>query len=145
MNKKISLKIFIVLLVLVISLFIASSALATETETDPNAVKMGIPGGPSTYNEPQGLQTYISALFTWAISVAGVCALIMVIFGGYQYMASAANPELRKVAKNTITQALIGLAIAICTLLLLKTIDPSILGLNFDVPKMEPGVSGYGR
>ncbi len=138
MNTKNNLKISLLLLILIASFCIANAVFATEADTDK--VKMGVPGGPETYSEENGLQKYVSGIFTWAIGVAGVCALIMVIFGGYQYMASASNPELKKVAINTITQALIGLAIAICTFVLLKTIDPSILGLQLEIP--EVGVSG---
>lgn len=56
-----------------------------------------------------GIVELIINIFTW---VVGVISVIMVIYGGYQYITSAGGDGVQK-GKNTIMYALIGLAVAI--------------------------------
>ena len=132
-KRKILNGILIVLLVTIFMFIANSSVTATETTT-----KFGIPGveeGTDVSGENL-LQKYIQGVYTWALAIVGVAALIMVIMGGYQYMVSAGNPETRKLAKTTITQALIGLAVALSIFLILNLIDPNLTKLNVEIPKI---------
>jgi hypothetical protein len=47
------------------------------------------------------------------LRVAGLVAIGFIIYGGYQYVGSQGSPEKTSRAQNTITDALIGLAVAI--------------------------------
>jgi len=47
------------------------------------------------------------------LRVAGIIAIFMIILAGFRYMTSQGNPENTKAARNTIQNAMIGMAIAI--------------------------------
>jgi len=47
--------------------------------------------------------------------LAGGIALIIVIYAGFQYIASQGNPQATSKAKNTIIDALIGLALIVAS------------------------------
>ncbi len=53
----------------------------------------------------------ITSLVNWVIGIAGVVAVIFVVYGGISYTTSAGDPSKLKQAKNMIIYALIGLAI----------------------------------
>lgn len=52
--------------------------------------------------------------------VAGVVAVIMIIYGGFRFVTSGGNPESTKSARNTILFALIGLVIVAFAQLIVK-------------------------
>ncbi|HVA11274.1 MAG TPA: hypothetical protein VNG32_03835 [Candidatus Dormibacteraeota bacterium] len=47
------------------------------------------------------------------LHVAGIVAVSFVIYGGFQYVSSQGQPEKTARAQNTVTDALIGLAVAL--------------------------------
>ncbi|MBU2101110.1 hypothetical protein KKH05_00060, partial [Patescibacteria group bacterium] len=56
-----------------------------------------------------GLADKITNLFNWAVSLAGLLALAIIIYGGVSYAASAGNPSRISEAKKWITSAFLGL------------------------------------
>ena len=62
--------------------------------------------------EVEGKNVFVVAMnhiLTWS----GIIAVIMIVFGGIQYTTSNGNPSQAQKAKQTITYAIIGLAITI--------------------------------
>lgn len=55
----------------------------------------------------------VAAIIEILLRVAGLAAVILVIYGGTQYMTSQGEPDKTSKAKATILNAIIGLAIAI--------------------------------
>jgi hypothetical protein len=53
------------------------------------------------------------ALLDMALRVAGLVAVIFVIYGGFQYVTSQGEPDKTKDAQTTIINALIGMGIAL--------------------------------
>jgi len=53
-------------------------------------------------------------------ALAGVIALFYLILGGYNYIASAGNPESVEGAKATITNAIIGLIVVLISYLVIS-------------------------
>lgn len=53
------------------------------------------------------------ALIEILLRIAGIVAIGFVIYGGYQFILSQGEPERAAAARNTIINAIIGLAIAI--------------------------------
>ena len=47
------------------------------------------------------------------LRVAGLVAVSFIIYGGYQYVVSQGQPDRTARAQNTLTDALVGLAIAV--------------------------------
>jgi hypothetical protein len=52
--------------------------------------------------------------------------MFMIMVGGYMYMTSAGNSASTGKAKGIITDALIGLILALCSWILLNTINPDL-------------------
>ena len=61
-------------------------------------------------------------LFTWA----GIIAVIMIVIGGIQYTTSNGNPSQTQKAKQTITYAIIGLAITIFAVAIVNLVAGAI-------------------
>jgi hypothetical protein len=55
----------------------------------------------------------VAAVIEILLRVAGLAAVVLVIWGGVQYMISQGEPDKTGKAKDTILNAIIGLAIAI--------------------------------
>ena len=53
------------------------------------------------------------ALLDMALRVAGLVAIIFIIYGGFQYITSDGQPDKTKDAQSTIINALVGLGIAL--------------------------------
>lgn len=87
---------------------------------------------------PSNIPQYIVWVFTFACTIAGVFAVLMIIIGGLQYMASKGNPQAIKEAKDRIKNAFWGLIVLACVYLLLNIINPELLALRLPtLPKIK--------
>jgi hypothetical protein len=73
---------------------------------------------------------YISAVYNFGIWGVGVSALLMITIGGYMYISSAANVASVDKSKAVITDAVIGLILALISYLLLYVINPNLVRLD---------------
>mgnify|MGYP001009860239 FL=1 len=88
----------------------------------------------------KGISYYIGMVYNFAAAIVGVVAVVMIIIGGIQYSASAGNPAALASAKETITSAIIGLAIVLMSYLILGAFsgkftnlaEPNIKQINID-------------
>lgn len=78
-------------------------------------------------------KTYIEGLFTLIIALAGVLAVVMIIFGGIKYMSTDAFGE-KSEAKTTIQNAIWGLLLVIGAWLILFTVNPNLVSFNLSIP-----------
>lgn len=69
---------------------------------------------------------YVRSVFIVFVSVVAVLAVVMVIFGGVKWVAAAGNPAKISDAKDVITNAIIGLVIALTSVILLNLINPQL-------------------
>lgn len=84
--------------------------------------------------------SYLASIFKLAIALAGGLAVIMIIWGGIQYMSTDAISG-KSEAKNTIQNAIWGLLLAIGAWLILYTINPGLVTFNLNnIPRLEDGV-----
>ncbi|NTU69410.1 hypothetical protein HGB13_01080 [bacterium] len=60
-----------------------------------------------------GLQAFITTISNTILLIVGVIAVLMLIVGGFQYIASSGNPEQVNKAKNTIFYAIIGIVVTL--------------------------------
>lgn len=88
---------------------------------------------------------YISKLYEWGISATGILAAIMIMIGGLLYLTAGGSQERVSNAKSYISNALIGLFLAMTSYLLLQTINPSLLTLKFPKIKMPPPAAQYAQ
>lgn len=66
----------------------------------------------TTFTFPNDLVYVGLAAVDIALTIAGAAAVIYVIWGGIQYVISQGEPDKTRAARNTITNALVGLVIA---------------------------------
>ncbi|PIZ55924.1 hypothetical protein COY23_03810 [bacterium (Candidatus Torokbacteria) CG_4_10_14_0_2_um_filter_35_8] len=92
--------------------------------------------------EINSIGDYIKLIFNVAMVLAGLAAVIMIIFGGYKYMTSAGNAQAAEDAKGRITNSLLGLILVVGTYTILRTISPGLVmfpGLRMGQgPLIEP-------
>src|ERR1035437_595809 len=81
------------------------------------------------YGESTSLASYVNLIIKILIGLAAVLAVIMIILGGIQYMGSELISS-KEEGKKKITNALIGLVVALGAYLLLFTINPNLLNVN---------------
>ena len=90
-----------------------------------------IPGGPKTITN--GFSEYITYLFPFLLSFAALAALVMFVIGAVQYMLAGGNPGRATAARSRITDALVGLLIAVGAVVILETINPSLAEFTLDL------------
>jgi hypothetical protein len=86
-------------------------------------------------NTPTELGPYMQKLYNFLIGAAAALAVIMVIWGGVEYMTTDAMGHQEE-GKQKIQNAVLGLLLALSTYIILQTINRDLLSLNFD-PKLE--------
>lgn len=98
-----------------------------------------IPGSDDFTSKPTDFYTYIAAVYKFGIWAVGIAALFMIIVGGYMYITSAGNNSSMEKAKGIISDAIIGLLLALTAYLLLYIINPDLV----KVKKLQPlGTTG---
>ena len=93
---------------------IISRAIAAEA-------RLGVPI-PGCRAETVSLPEYLGCIYHFATILAIGLAILMIIWGGYKYMASQGNPDAIAEAKDVIVGAIIGLVLLILARLLLTFI-----------------------
>ena len=64
-----------------------------------------------------------------AIAIGGVIAFLLIVFGGFQIILSAGNPDKVKAGQEIITSAIAGLLLIIFSVFILRLIGYDILGI----------------
>jgi len=73
---------------------------------------------------------FIQSMYKYAVGVAGVVAVTMIIIAGLQWVTSGGNSEAITSAKKRISGALTGLFIAYAAYFILNTINPALVNLR---------------
>ncbi len=91
------------------------------------------------------LAVYMKGIFTAAVGLAIVFAVLMIVIGGIQYIV-AQTPFAIGEGKSKITNAVVGLFILLISAVLLNTINPGLLriGLNIDTTIFDAYTPGAG-
>lgn len=90
-----------------------------------------VPGGPPVTQIANPAQ-YIQTIYRFSIGAGALLAMVMIIWGGIQWTASAGNPSKIEDAKDRIRQAIYGFALILGAVLILTVIDP-------ELPKLKLG------
>lgn len=102
------------------------------------------PGGSVTITNTT-IAEYIRSIFIYFIWSVGILATIVIVYGGIKWVAAAGNPSRITDARDIINNAIIGIIIALTSVLLLNTIDkrltafPGIVvkGVSQDILNLE--------
>ena len=82
------------------------------------------------------LDTYINYIFKFSIALAAFLSVIMIIWGGFEYMLSEALP-LKLEGKARIYNAITGLLMVLASYLILRTIDPRLVLIDSSIPQLS--------
>lgn len=148
--------------------FSAVPALAAETDTSKifdeiknikPSPKVELPGlnfsqepkvveeGGTTYLYIPYFGEYMAAIYKYAVIVAGILSVVIIMFGGFTWLTSGGSPEKITEAKKYIVGAITGLIIASGSYALLYTINPNLvqfksLKVAYNMPKTIEDVVG---
>lgn len=73
---------------------------------------------------------FLTKNYTYALSIAGILAAVMIIVAGFQWVTSGGNSEAITSAKKRIGGSVIGLFIAYMSYFILTTINPALVNLR---------------
>ena len=97
---------------------------ASDCVTDPVTKKV-------TCTPGTGFATYLNAMIEVVIGLCAVLAMIMIIMGGIQYMTSELVSGKQE-GRKKITQAILGLLLALGAFAILNTINPDLLNISLN-------------
>lgn len=93
---------------------------------------------------PTDFYDYALTLYRFSIGAVGVCAVLMIIIGGFMYITSAGNNASMEKAKEIIADAVIGVLLMFLSYLLLYLINPDLVQIK-KLPKVgTSSASGSG-
>lgn len=73
--------------------------------------------------------SFVTTLLNFGVGIAGGIAMLLIIFGGFQILTSAGNPERLNEGKELISSAITGLLMIVFSVFLLRIIGVDILGI----------------
>jgi hypothetical protein len=131
-NRVPGFKILIFLAVILIAggIFSFSSTVHSATGTYDYTQLEKIPG---SENAGSDLKSFIESIYKFGIWTVGIAAVLMITIGGFMYLASAGNTSKMDTAKNVITNAIIGLVVALSAYLILYVINPDLVNINISM------------
>lgn len=101
---------------------------STYAPTQQLATPSGVPSWAGGDLGSSGSSFFLFAV-TWLLYIAATLAIIMIMWGGIQWITSSGDPEKLSSAKKKITMAIIGLVIALSAFFIVRVII-TILGGN---------------
>ncbi len=100
----------------------------------------GIPTNTNAGASGSGFSAYLRILYVWGVAAASGLAVIMIMWGGVEYMTSAGGGGVEE-AKKRISSAVLGLILALGSYIILYTINRNMLRLDFGIGQINVGVS----
>ncbi len=96
-------------------------------------------------NNPQ-LEPLIVQIVNFFLGFVGILAFLMLVYGGFRYLASAGDPEAAKKGKQTIVYAVVGVVIIALSYAAVNTLIQGIgpqTGTSFSGLGIERGFPGF--
>ena len=78
------------------------------------------------------LPTYLASIFKYSVSIAGIIATVVIMYGGILYLTAGGNPGAIQNAKSYISSAIFGLILVFGSYTLFQTINPKLV--EFQMP-----------
>ena len=96
------------------------------------------PIGPSaqgiSFPSAENFQELLSYVFKYAVIFVGIAVFIMILWAGFLWLTSAANPGNIARAKSMIQNAIIGATLLLSAYVILYTINPELVGGTLNLP-----------
>jgi hypothetical protein len=99
----------------------------------PFTLNVPIPGYTPPADMTEAFNTYIYAVYRYAISIAAIAATIMFIYGAFRYLVGSSLGDVAR-GKEVMIDAVIGLFLILSATMILRTINPALTQLKSIVP-----------
>jgi hypothetical protein len=108
------------------TLLVPLPCIPTSASTDQNGKV--IPGTTCNESYPKSIsfENYVQYVFNLVIAVGAALAVLVIVWGGFQYMTSEA-PGAKSDGLSKIQNAIYGLLLILCSYIILRTIDPRLV------------------
>lgn len=83
----------------------------------------------------QGLGQCIADIYTWSLAIVGVVALVQILYAGWLYVTAFGNANKVGDAMSRISRAILGMVLLFSSYLILRTINPDLLGGTVTLPE----------
>lgn len=90
--------------------------------------------------EVNDIGQYVTIMYVWAVRVAAVAAVVVIMVGGVMWLTSGGADRLSK-AKELIGNAIIGLLLAVGSYVVLQTINPDLVRLSLPRTRMVRAIA----
>jgi len=125
---------------------------STANDIVDNTASGPLPGGKTgEFLVIPFLGQYISVVYKYAVVIAGILAVLVIIVSGLQWTASAGSSEIVGSAKTRILNAVFGLIIAVGSYTILYVINPTLVSFEnlkvFNIESVdfpEPSIDSAG-
>jgi hypothetical protein len=97
-----------------------------------------LPNQSSSVAAGQSPGSFVNAFFTYALSISGIIAFGIIVYGGVRYMVSVGNSSAQSDAKEWIKAALLGILLLAGAYLILYIVNPALVNLSL------PGLNSVG-
>ncbi len=87
---------------------------------------------------------YVNSFYIFFAGVAGILAVVMMMWGGFHYITSGGSPARMAQGKEIISNAVIGLILLLTSYLLLNTINPRLTKLRIPTIAYVPEILQRG-
>lgn len=81
------------------------------------------------------VETFIKYIFSLSMAIAVLLAVIMIFWGGFEYVTSEI-PGVKSDGKSRIQNAILGLIMVLASYLIINTIDPRLTKIELGLPKI---------
>ncbi len=125
------------LLIVCFGLFVPFSTHAVDTVYQPLEQIEGLTSPSGNSGAGIDIEKYLPNIIKFAIGLASALAVIYLIIGGFQYISSDAMFE-KSEGKERIKNALLGLFLAISSVVILNTISPKLVNIKLDIKVLTP-------
>lgn len=106
-----------------------------DIRVDPNAPTVSNPNEPA---EIGGIVTIIQNIIKLLVPFAALAFLVMLTFGGFQFLLSGGDPKAAAGARSTLTFAVIGIVLVVISWLILLLVK-NVTGVNVTTVEI-PGI-----
>lgn len=122
-------QILLLVTILFISAVFTTGVALADTEFLPIVPLPGVSESDGTYDDTLTFAEYVNRIFDISISIGGILAVMMLVFGGFEYMTSEATGG-KKNGLDRIRGALTGLLLLITVVIILNVINPCLIQIT---------------
>ncbi|PLX21330.1 hypothetical protein C0584_02760 [Candidatus Parcubacteria bacterium] len=94
-------------------------------------------------NDTTVLGLYLKAIYTYAISIVGIVATVMLMVGGFIWLTAGGSGEKVGKARDIIFSSLTGLVLALTSYTILSVINPDLV--NFKIIELNKPLEAPGQ